>query len=33
MRTLGRNMAWVLRGLAGSAPAAPEARVWTNFIR
>lgn len=35
MRTLGHNMAWLLRKLAtgeGSVQAA-EQRVWTNFIR
>lgn len=38
MRTLGRNMAWLLKCInqgrqAGIKPAAPEARLRTNFIR
>lgn len=38
MRTLGRNMAWLLKCIragkdAGIAPSAPEKRVGTNFIR
>ena len=36
MRTLGRNMAWMLRSIhSADAPAAPapEARRATNFIR
>lgn len=34
MRTLGRNMAWMLRNLKpASAPKAAEERMWTNFIR
>lgn len=35
MRTLARNMAWMLRSLAGAATPAPEAeaRIATNFIR
>ena len=35
MRTLGRNMAWMIRKLdpsAGDYP-NPEQPVWTNFIR
>ena len=32
MRTLARNMAWMMRQLSGR-PATPERRVWTNFIR
>lgn len=38
MRTLGRNMAWLLKCIAagkkaGVALPEPEERVWTNFIR
>ncbi len=35
MRTLGRNMAWMIRGLNASANGLPkdEQRVWTNFIK
>ncbi|MCL2121262.1 MAG: flavodoxin family protein [Clostridiales bacterium] len=35
MRTLGRNMAWMLNALASQSNAVPEAekRVMTNFIR
>jgi multimeric flavodoxin WrbA len=38
MRTLGRNMAWLLKCIRqgkqmGIEPAAPEARLRTNFIR
>lgn len=38
MRTLGRNMAWLLKSMeagrkAGLATPAPEAKVRTNFIR
>lgn len=35
LRTLGRNMAWMLRGLAAVTAERPQAepRVWTNFIR
>ncbi len=35
MRTLGRNMAWMIRGLNASENALPkeEQRVWTNFIK
>lgn len=35
MRTLGRNMAWLLRKIHhdDSAHPEPEAHVWTNFIR
>jgi len=35
MRTLGRNMAWLLRKLSTGEGALPEKeqRVWTNFIR
>ena len=38
MRTLGRNMAWLLRCIeagkaAGVNPPAPEAPLRTNFIR
>lgn len=35
MRTLGRNMAWMLKNIeAGKQPVPqPEQRVWTNFIR
>lgn len=35
MRTLGRNMAWMLKNLKGGATAtpAPETPVATNFIR
>jgi multimeric flavodoxin WrbA len=37
MRTLGRNMAWLLKTLEGGKTAIPypreEKRVWTNFIR
>ncbi len=32
MRTLARNMAWMLRCLQGQ-PQASEQRLWTNFIR
>ena len=33
MRTLGRNMAWMVKHLSGSEHPAKEPRVWTNFIR
>lgn len=35
MRTLGRNMAWLLKNLKSGTEAAPEpeARIVTNFIR
>ena len=35
MRTLGRNMAWLLKKLSDSKGDIPEKeqRVWTNFIR
>jgi hypothetical protein len=38
MRTLGRNMAWLLQSIeagkkAGVALPEKEDRVWTNFIR
>jgi multimeric flavodoxin WrbA len=34
MRTLGRNMAWLLQSLEGTqAPPQTEKRAWTNFIR
>jgi len=38
MRTLGRNMAWVLKSIeagkkAGIALPEAEERIWTNFIR
>ena len=35
MRTLGRNMAWILKNLNVSEKGHPEeeSRVWTNFIR
>lgn len=33
MRTLGRNMAWMLKQLHGSGTPQPEPRVRTNFIR
>lgn len=33
MRTLGRNMAWMLKQLHGSETPQPEPRVRTNFIR
>ncbi len=38
MRTLGRNMAWLLKTIqagkkAGIVPPEPEERIWTNFIR
>lgn len=35
MRTLGRNMAWMLKNIeAGKQPVPqPEQRVWTNFIK
>ena len=38
MRTLGHNMAWLLKCIragaqAGIVPAEHEKRVWTNFIR
>ena len=36
MRTLGRNMAWMLKQLniaQNGHPESKEARVWTNFIR
>ena len=35
MRTLGRNMAWLLRKLSTGEGSIPEKeqRVWTNFIR
>lgn len=38
MRTLGRNMAWLLKAIeaarkTGIVPPVPEERIWTNFIR
>lgn len=33
MRTLGTNMAWLLRSTAGNIPSTPEQRISTNFIR
>ena len=33
MRMLGRNMAWVLKGLTREERPEPELRVMTNFIR
>ena len=38
MRTLGRNMAWLLKTIqagkkAGIVPPEQEDRIWTNFIR
>ena len=35
MRTLGRNMAWMLQNLKKGAIPAPEPEPWTptNFIR
>lgn len=35
MRTLGRNMAWMMRKFNGTAEGTPQAeqRVWTNFIK
>jgi len=35
MRTLGRNMAWLIKGLNASGENHPkeEQRVWTNFIK
>jgi len=37
MRTLGRNMAWLMKlvehGKGAIAPPAPESKVWMNFIR
>jgi len=33
MRTLGRNMAWMLRHLSQTDLPIQEQRVWTNFIR
>lgn len=33
MRTLGRNMSWMLKQLHGSETPQPEPRVRTNFIR
>ena len=33
MRTLGRNMAWMLKGLNPADRPDPEAHVFTNFIR
>jgi len=35
MRTLGRNMAWMMRKLNEGDTTLPEQeqRVWTNFIR
>ena len=35
MRTLGQNMAWMLKNIAagGQAHPEPEDRVATNFIR
>jgi len=35
MRTLGRNMAWMIKGLNACEVGHPqeEQRVWTNFIR
>lgn len=33
MRTLGRNMAWMIRNLVGQPLPQPEPRVWTNFVR
>ena len=33
MRTLGRNMAWMIRRLSDSDRPTQEQRVWTNFIR
>ncbi len=33
MRTLGRNMAWMLRNLHPEAAPEPEPKIMTNFIR
>ncbi len=35
MRTLGRNMAWLLKNIEAGKQATPqpEQRLWTNFIR
>ena len=37
MRTLGNNMAWMIKSLAAARNTVPlpeqEAHVWTNFIR
>lgn len=33
LRTLGRNMAWMIRGGKSGAPPAPETHIGTNFIR
>ena len=33
MRTLARNMAWMVKRLNGSECPMQEQRVWTNFIR
>jgi multimeric flavodoxin WrbA len=33
MRTLGRNMAWMLKSIAGTPWPEQESRVGTNFIR
>jgi hypothetical protein len=35
MRTLARNMAWLLRKISSGEGSIPEKeqRVWTNFIR
>lgn len=33
MRTLGRNMAWMLKNLQPAPEASPEERIATNFIR
>lgn len=35
MRTLGRNMAWLLKciGKAALPPPEPEEHLWTNFVR
>jgi len=33
MRMLGRNMAWLLKGVKREERPEPELRVMTNFIR
>jgi len=38
MRTLGQNMAWLLKSIAAGRKAGivrpePEEHIWTNFIR
>ena len=38
MKTIGRNMAWILKSIeagkaAGIAQPEAEKKIWTNFIR